>query len=85
MDVWRSMGFYAVLLYAGLVDMPEDMIESARLDGASGYPARPPRRAAAARPGPVLGADLQHQRHAQGVRLGRRAHERRARDRRRRR
>jgi ABC-type sugar transport system permease subunit len=37
MDVWRSMGFYAVLLYAGLVDVPEDMIESARLDGASGF------------------------------------------------
>ncbi len=42
-------------------------------------PARPPRRAAAARPGAVLGADLQHQRHAEGVRLGRRAHQRRAR------
>jgi raffinose/stachyose/melibiose transport system permease protein len=36
MDVWRSMGFYAVLLYAGLVDVPEDILESARLDGASG-------------------------------------------------
>jgi raffinose/stachyose/melibiose transport system permease protein len=34
MDVWRSMGFYAVLLYAGLVAIPEDMIEAARLDGA---------------------------------------------------
>jgi raffinose/stachyose/melibiose transport system permease protein len=37
MDIWRSMGFYGVLLYAGLVDIPEDMIESARLDGASGW------------------------------------------------
>jgi raffinose/stachyose/melibiose transport system permease protein len=36
MDVWRSMGFYAILLYAGLVDVPEDILESARLDGASG-------------------------------------------------
>jgi len=36
MDVWRSMGFYAVLLYAGLVEIPQDMIESARIDGASG-------------------------------------------------
>jgi ABC-type sugar transport system permease subunit len=36
MDVWRSMGFYAVLLYAGLVDISEDILESARLDGASG-------------------------------------------------
>jgi multiple sugar transport system permease protein/raffinose/stachyose/melibiose transport system permease protein len=37
MDVWRSMGFYAVLLYAGLVDIPEDIIESARLDGARSW------------------------------------------------
>jgi raffinose/stachyose/melibiose transport system permease protein len=37
MDIWRSMGFYAVLLYAGLVDIPEDMLESARLDGATGW------------------------------------------------
>ena len=36
MDIWRAMGFYAVLLYAGLVDIPEEMLESARLDGASG-------------------------------------------------
>ncbi len=36
MDVWRSMGFYAVLLYAGIVDIPDDVIESARMDGASG-------------------------------------------------
>jgi multiple sugar transport system permease protein/raffinose/stachyose/melibiose transport system permease protein len=36
MDLWRSMGFYAVLLYTGLVDIPEDVIESARLDGAGG-------------------------------------------------
>ncbi|KHL09985.1 multiple sugar transport system permease protein/raffinose/stachyose/melibiose transport system permease protein [Mumia flava] len=35
METWRSMGFYAVLLYAGLIDIPEEMIESARLDGAS--------------------------------------------------
>ena len=37
MDLWRSMGFYAVLLYAGLVDIPEDVLESARLDGAGGW------------------------------------------------
>jgi multiple sugar transport system permease protein/raffinose/stachyose/melibiose transport system permease protein len=36
MDIWRSMGFYGVLLYAGLVDIPEETLESARLDGASG-------------------------------------------------
>lgn len=36
MDIWRSMGFYAVLLFAGLVDIPGDILESARIDGASG-------------------------------------------------
>jgi raffinose/stachyose/melibiose transport system permease protein len=36
MEVWRSMGFYAVLLFAGLVDIPDEILESARLDGASG-------------------------------------------------
>jgi multiple sugar transport system permease protein/raffinose/stachyose/melibiose transport system permease protein len=36
MDLWRSAGFYAVLLYAGLVDIPGDVIESARMDGAGG-------------------------------------------------
>jgi raffinose/stachyose/melibiose transport system permease protein len=30
MDIWRSMGFYAVLLYAGLLDM----LEAAAMDGA---------------------------------------------------
>ncbi|WP_030689370.1 carbohydrate ABC transporter permease [Streptomyces globisporus] len=37
MDIWRSMGFYAVLLFAGLVDIPDEVLESARLDGASGF------------------------------------------------
>ncbi|KQP01823.1 carbohydrate ABC transporter permease [Leifsonia sp. Leaf264] len=37
MDLWRSMGFYAVLLYAGLLDIPEELLESARLDGAGGW------------------------------------------------
>ena len=37
MDVWRSIGFYGVLLYAGIVEIPEDTLESARLDGATGW------------------------------------------------
>lgn len=37
MTYWSSMGFYAVLLYTGLLDIPEEIIESARLDGASGF------------------------------------------------
>ncbi|WP_395639112.1 carbohydrate ABC transporter permease [Pseudolysinimonas sp.] len=36
MDVWRSIGFYAVLIFSGLLDIPEDIIESARIDGARG-------------------------------------------------
>lgn len=36
MGVWQSMGFFAVLLFAGLVDIPDDVIESARIDGANG-------------------------------------------------
>ena len=36
MTLWSSMGFYAVLLYAGLLDIPDEIIESARLDGANG-------------------------------------------------
>ncbi|XVV15092.1 carbohydrate ABC transporter permease [Actinoplanes sp. CA-131856] len=35
MDIWRSMGFYAVLLYAGLLDIPDDVMEAAAIDGAS--------------------------------------------------
>ncbi len=37
MDIWRSMGFYAIILYTGLIDVPDDVIEAARLDGASGF------------------------------------------------
>ncbi|PPK98854.1 multiple sugar transport system permease protein/raffinose/stachyose/melibiose transport system permease protein [Kineococcus xinjiangensis] len=36
MDLWRSMGFYAVLLYTGLLDIPEELLEAGRLDGATG-------------------------------------------------
>ncbi|WP_027483067.1 carbohydrate ABC transporter permease [Deinococcus pimensis] len=37
MDIWKAMGFYAILLYTGLVDIPEETIEAARLDGAQGW------------------------------------------------
>ncbi|WP_026556740.1 carbohydrate ABC transporter permease [Arthrobacter sp. 35W] len=36
MDLWRSQGFYAVLLYAGLIDIPDEILDSARVDGAKG-------------------------------------------------
>lgn len=37
MDIWKAMGFYAILLFTGLVDIPEETIEAARLDGAQGW------------------------------------------------
>lgn len=37
MTLWTSMGFYAILLYAGLLDIPDEVLESARLDGATGW------------------------------------------------
>ena len=37
MDLWRSVGLFAVILYVGLLDIPDEVIESARLDGASGF------------------------------------------------
>ena len=37
MDIWRSMGFYGVLIFSGLLDIPEDIIESARIDGSRGW------------------------------------------------
>jgi multiple sugar transport system permease protein/raffinose/stachyose/melibiose transport system permease protein len=37
MDLWRSMGFYAVILFTGLLDIPEEILEAARMDGATGF------------------------------------------------
>ncbi|MFH8251834.1 carbohydrate ABC transporter permease [Microbacterium sp. B2969] len=37
MDVWRSVGFYGVLIFSGLLDIPDDIIESARMDGAKSF------------------------------------------------
>jgi raffinose/stachyose/melibiose transport system permease protein len=37
MNIWTAMGFYAVILYAGLLDIPNEIIESARIDGAKGW------------------------------------------------
>lgn len=37
MDVWTAIGFYAVIIYGALVDIFEDIIESARIDGAGGF------------------------------------------------
>lgn len=37
MDVWRSVGFYGVLVFSGLLDIPDEIIESARIDGAKSF------------------------------------------------
>lgn len=37
MDVWRSAGFYGILVFSGLLDIPDELIESARLDGAKSF------------------------------------------------
>ena len=33
MDIWVAVGFYAIILYGALLDVPEDIIEVARIDG----------------------------------------------------
>lgn len=36
MDIWRAIGFYAILIYAGLIEIPAELIEAAKIDGADG-------------------------------------------------
>ncbi|WP_100405226.1 carbohydrate ABC transporter permease [Bacillus solitudinis] len=37
MEIWKAMGFYAVILFAGLLDIPDEILEAAKLDGAKGF------------------------------------------------
>ena len=37
MDIWVAMGFYSVIFYGALLDIPEDIIEAARIDGAGSF------------------------------------------------
>lgn len=37
MDVWVAMGFYAVIFYGALLDIPEDVMEAARIDGCTSF------------------------------------------------
>lgn len=37
MDIWRAIGFYGIILYSGLLNIPDEIIEAARLDGAQGW------------------------------------------------
>lgn len=36
-DIWKAMGFYAIVLYAGVVSIPEETLDAARIDGAHGW------------------------------------------------
>ena len=37
MDIWTAIGFYTVIIYGALVDIPDDMIEAGRIDGDNGF------------------------------------------------
>ena len=37
MDIWVSLGFYAVIFYGGLLDISEDVIEAAKIDGCNSW------------------------------------------------
>lgn len=37
MDVWVAMGFYSVIFYGALMDIPDDILEAARIDGAGSF------------------------------------------------
>lgn len=37
MDVWVAMGFYSVIFYGALLDIPGDVIEAAKIDGAGAW------------------------------------------------
>ena len=37
MDIWVSIGFYAVIFYGGLINISGDVIEAAKIDGANSW------------------------------------------------
>ena len=37
MDIWTAVGFYTVIIYGALVDIPDEIIEAARIDGANSF------------------------------------------------
>lgn len=37
MDIWVAMGFYSVIFYGALLDIPDDVLEAARIDGCGGW------------------------------------------------
>jgi raffinose/stachyose/melibiose transport system permease protein len=37
MDIWTAIGFYTVIFYGAIVDISDEMIEAARIDGANSF------------------------------------------------
>lgn len=37
MDIWTAVGFHCVIIYGALVDIPDEIIEAARIDGAGSF------------------------------------------------
>lgn len=37
MDIWVAMGFYSVIFYGALLDIPDDVLEAASIDGAGSF------------------------------------------------
>lgn len=37
MDIWVSMGFYAVIFYGALLDIPDEVMEAGRMDGCNAW------------------------------------------------
>ena len=37
MDIWTAIGFYAVIFYGAILDISDDVIEAARIDGAGAW------------------------------------------------
>lgn len=35
MDIWKALGMYILIFYSGIIDLPEDAVEAARIDGAT--------------------------------------------------
>lgn len=35
MDIWKALGMYILIFYSGIIDLPEDAVEAARIDGAN--------------------------------------------------
>ena len=37
MDIWKALGMYILIFYSGIIDLSEDVVEAARIDGATTF------------------------------------------------